>query len=253
MNDILIVLLLFLVGLVVGTISIIIGLKGPLPRKEYLNKCDHCNHRFEFYELLPVIPFLLKGGRCSYCDKKSSFWYPFLEIVSGLLFGVSYLIYGFEYEMLVFIILTILTIMIFVSDFKYFIILDKPIWVFCIIILFAKWYTYGFKTFVESVCAGILIFIFMYSIRYFANMIFKRDSLGGGDIKLSTFFGVLVAIRLSIVSLCLGSFLAFPYAIYYSILDKKKEIPFGPFLIFCLFVVFVFMEPINTFIAIIFR
>jgi leader peptidase (prepilin peptidase)/N-methyltransferase len=195
----------------------------------------------------------MRGGRCSYCNKKSSFWYPFLEIVSGLLFAVSYLIYGFEYEMLAFIILTILTIMIFVSDFKYFIILDKPIWFLSIIILIAKWYTFGFKTFVESVCAGILIFLFMYSIRYFANMIFKRDSLGGGDIKLSTFFGVLVAIRLSVVSLCLGSFLAFPYALYYSILDKKKEIPFGPFLILGLFVVFVFMEPINTFIAIIFK
>lgn len=253
MNDILIVSLLFFVGLVAGTMAIIIGLKGPLPRKEYFNKCDHCNHRFKWYELIPVIPFLMKGGRCSYCERKSSFWYPFLEIVSGLLFGVSYLIYGFEYEMLVFIILTLLTIMIFVSDFKYFIILDKPIWLFCIIILVAKWYTFGFKTFVESLCAGILIFIFMYSIRYVANKLFKRDSLGGGDIKLSTFFGFLVAIRLSIVSLCLGSFLAFPYAIYYSILDKKKEIPFGPFLILGLFVVFVFMEPINTFIAIVFQ
>ena len=253
MNEILILSLLFVVGLVVGTLSIIIGLKGPLPSKEYFNKCDHCNHKYKWYELIPVIPFLMRGGRCSYCNKKSSFWYPFLEIVSGLLFAVSYLIYGCEYEMLAFIILTILTIMIFVSDFKYFIILDKPIWFLSIIILIAKWYTFGFKTFVESVCAGILIFLFMYSIRYFANMIFKRDSLGGGDIKLSTFFGVLVAIRLSVVSLCLGSFLAFPYALYYSILDKKKEIPFGPFLILGLFVVFVFMEPINTFIAIIFK
>lgn len=253
MNDILILSLLFLVGLVMGTISIIIGLKGPLSIKEYFNKCDYCNYKFKWFELIPVLPFLLKGGRCPYCNSKSSFWYPFLEIVSGLLFAVSYLIYGFEYEMLVFIVLTILTIMIFVSDFKYFIILDKPIWFLSSIILIAKWYTFGFKTLVESVCAGILIFVFMYLIRYFANMVFKRESLGGGDIKLSVFFGFLVAIRLSIVSLCLGSFLAFPYAIYYSILDKKKEIPFGPFLILGLFVVFVFMEPINTFIAIVFK
>lgn len=253
MNDILILSLLFLVGLVMGTISIIIGLKGPLSIKEYFNKCDYCNYKFKWFELIPVLPFLLKGGRCPYCNRKSSFWYPFLEIVSGLLFAVSYLIYGFEYEMLVFIVLTILTIMIFVSDFKYFIILDKPIWFLSSIILIVKWYTFGFKTLVESVCAGILIFVFMYLIRYFANMVFKRESLGGGDIKLSVFFGFLVAIRLSIVSLCLGSFLAFPYAIYYSILDKKKEIPFGPFLILGLFVVFVFMEPINTFIAIVFK
>ena len=253
MLDGLVLPLLFIVGLIAGTISIIIGIKGPLPSKEYFNKCDYCNHEYKWYELIPVIPFILKKGRCSYCNRRSSFWYPFLEIVSGLLFMASYLIYGFSYEMLAFLVLTILTIMIFVSDFKYYIILDKPIWVFSVVILVAKWITYGFEVFILSLCSGILIFIFMFSIRYIANKIFKRDSLGGGDIKLSTFFGFLVAIRLSIVSLCLGSFLAFPYAIYYSLLDKKKEIPFGPFLILGLFVVFVFMEHINTFIAIVFQ
>ena len=236
-----------------GTIALIIGLRGPLSIKEYFNKCDYCNYKFKWYELLPVIPFLLRKGRCPYCDKKSSFWYPFLELVSGVLFSISYITYGFSYEMLAFIVLTMLTIMIFISDFKYYIILDKPIWFFSIIILVAKYITYGFEVFILSLCSGILIFAFMLSIRFFANKIFKRDSLGGGDIKLATFFGFLVAIRLSIVSLCLGSFLAFPYAIYYSILDKKKEIPFGPFLILGLFVVFVFMEPINTFIAIVFQ
>ncbi len=236
-----------------GTISLIIGLKGPLSSKEYLNKCDHCNYKYKWYQLLPIIPFLFMRGRCPRCNRKSSYWYPFLELMSGLLFCVSYLIYGFSYEMLAFIVLTILTVMIFVSDFNYYIILDKPIWVLSIIILIAKWITYGFEVFILSVCSGVLIFAFMMSIRFIANKIFKRDSLGGGDIKLSVFFGFLVAIRLSIVSLCLGSFLAFPYAIYYSILDKKKEIPFGPFLILGLFVVFVFMEPINTFIAIVFK
>ena len=113
-----------------------------------MNKCDYCNYKFKWYELLPVIPFLLKKGRCPYCNRKSSFWYPFLEIVSGFLFVVSYLIYGFEYEMIAFMVLSILTVMIFVSDFKYYIILDKPIWILSIVILVAKWITYGFEVFV---------------------------------------------------------------------------------------------------------
>ena len=253
MFNILILSLLFFVGLIVGSISIIIGLKGPLPTKEYFNKCEYCNLTYKWFELLPIVPHLIKKGKCSHCNRRNSYWFPFLELVSAFLFILSYLIYGFSYEMLAFIVLSILTTMIFVSDFKYYIILDKPIWFFSIIILIAKWITYGFEIFILSLCSGILIFIFMISIRYFANKIFKRESLGGGDIKLSTFFGFLVAIRLSIVSLCLGSFLAFPYAVYYSILDKKKEIPFGPFLILGLFLVFVFMEPINTFLAIVFQ
>ncbi len=252
LGDITIISLLFLVGLLVGMVAIIIGIKGPLHKKEYINKCDHCNYRYKWYELIPVFSFILKGGECSYCHKRSSFWYPFLELVSGCLFALSYVIYGFSYEMIIFIILAILTVMIFVSDFKYYIILDKPIWFFSFIVLVLKWIFFGFETFVLSLCSGILIFIFMVSIRFIANLVFKRDSLGGGDIKLATFFGVVVAIRLSIVSLCLGALLAFPYAIYYALLDKQKEIPFGPFLILGLYMVFLFMEPINNFIAIIF-
>lgn len=250
--DITVISLLFVVGLFIGMIAIIIGLKGPLPKKEYLNKCDHCNYKYKWYELIPVFSFILKKGRCSYCHRKSSFWYPFLELVTGILFSLSYVIYGFSYEMIIFIILAILTVMIFVSDFKYYIILDKPIWFFSIIVLILKFIVFGFETFILSLCSGVLIFIFMVCIRYIANMIFRRDSLGGGDIKLVTFFGFVVAIRLSIVSLALGSLLAFPYAIYYALLDKQKEIPFGPFLILGLYTVFLFMEPINTFLAIIF-
>ena len=250
--DIYIILLLFLVGLFLGEACVILGLKGPKHKKEYFNKCDHCDYKYKWYELIPVFSYVIKKGSCSYCHRKSSFWYPILELVCGILFSLSFIIYGLSYEMIVMLLIVILGVIIFVSDFKYFIILDKPLIIFSIMVLILKYAVYGFETLVLSVCSGILIFIFMIAIRFIANLIFKRDSLGGGDIKLGTFFGFVVAIRLSIVSLCLGAFLAFPYAIYYAILDKQKEIPFGPFLILGLYTVFVLMEQINSLIAIVF-
>ena len=92
----------------------------------------------------------------------------------------------------------------------------------------------------------------MLVIRHIGNIIFKQESLGGGDVKLAMFFGFMLGIKLSIVSLVVGSFLAFPYAVYCSLTDKQKEIPFGPFLISGLFLVFVFMSHINSFLTIIF-
>ena len=115
-----------------------------------------------------------------------------------------------------------------------------------------KFAFFGFETFLVSLCSGILIFIFMMIIRYIGNKIFKQESLGGGDIKLSMLFGFMLGIKLSIVSLVIGSFLAFPCAVYYSLTDKSREIPFGPFLVTGLYLVFVFMEPINRFLSIIF-
>ena len=70
----------------------------------------------------------------------------------------------------------------------------------------------------------------MYIIKLAGDKWFGRESLGGGDVKLSIFFGFVFGVRLAMVSLVLGSFLAFPYALYCSFSENGKEIPFGPFL-----------------------
>ena len=246
--DIFLICILFILGILIGLVSIIIGLKMPLKKRELLSVCNHCNKRYEWYEMIPIFSFFLNKGKCRYCDNDLSLWYPFLELLCGLLFSFSFMIYGFSYEMLVMIILSILSVIIFVSDFKYFIILDGPLVIFSIIILTLKFCYFGFETFLISLCSGILILIFMLIIRYIGNRIFKQESLGGGDVKLSMFFGFVLGIRLSVVSLVVGSFLAFPYAIYCSLADNQKEIPFGPFLISGLYIVFLFMKYINSFL-----
>lgn len=250
--DIYVICFLFVVGILAGMVSIIIGLKGPLKIKEYFNCCDNCNNIYKWYELIPIVSFFISRGECRYCKKELSMMYPVLEIMSGMLFSFSYVIYGFSYEMIIMIILTILSLIIYVSDFKYYVILDGPLFLFSIIILAMKFAFFGFETFLVSLCSGILIFIFMMIIRYIGNKIFKQESLGCGDIKLSMLFGFMLGIKLSIVSLVIGSFLAFPCAVYYSLTDKSREIPFGPFLVTGLYLVFVFMEPINKFLSIIF-
>lgn len=250
--DIYIICLLFVVGLFVGLISIIIGLKGPLNIKEYFNCCDNCNNIYKWYEMIPVISFFLNRGECKHCKKELSLMYPLLEVISGMLFSFSYMLYGFSYEMLIMIILTILSIIIYVSDFKYYIIMDGPLIISSIVILTLKLVFFSFRTFLISVCSGALIFIFMLVIRFIGNKLFKQESLGGGDVKLAMLFGFMLGVRLSIVSLVLGSFLAFPCAVFYALTDRKREIPFGPFLMTGIYLVFVFMEPIKSFLSIIF-
>ncbi len=250
--DIYIITLLFIVGILMGYINRIIAIKMPLKVKEYVNGCDKCNTKYKWYQLIPLLSFILQKGKCPYCKKNISFIYQILEIISGLLFALSYIFYGFSYEMIVMIVLTNLGILIYITDFKYYIILDEPLIFYSILILICKFIFFGYKTFLISVCSGLLIFVFMVVVQFIGNRIFKQESIGGGDIKLSMFFGFLLGVRLSIVSLILGSFLAFPCAVYYSISGVKREIPFGPFLITGLYLVFVFMEPIRNILTILF-
>ena len=93
----------------------------------------------------------------------------------------------------------------------------------------------------------------MFSIRFLGSKTFKQEALGGGDVKLALLFGFILGLRLSVVSLILGAFLAFPYAIYFTIKGKDQEIPFGPFLVLGLDIVFIFMKYIDNFLEIIFK
>ncbi len=250
--DIFVICGLFILGIMAGQGAVVSGLKLPLKNREFFNVCNECNHKYKWYEMIPIVSFFLNKGECRYCNKELSLWYPFLELLSGLLFSFSYMIFGYSYEMYIMMLLTLLAVVIFVSDFKYYIISDEPLFIMSVLVLGLKLYYFGFRTFIISLSSGLLILVFMLIVRFIGNKMFKHESLGGGDIKLAMVFGFVVAIRLSIVSLVLGSFMAFPYALYSSLSNSQKEIPFGPFLVSGLYVVFLFMEPINSFIRVMF-
>lgn len=250
--DIFVISILFFIGIFLGFCAVLFGLKAPLKDSEYFNTCNNCNSKYRWYELIPIISYFVNKGKCKYCNNKLSWWYVVLEMISGILFSLGYIKYNFSYEMLIFDLLIVLLVIIFVSDFNYFIILDSPLIIFGTLVLILKYIFFGFEAFLISLCSGFLIFIFMMIVKYLGDKAFKQESIGGGDIKLAMFFGFVLEIRLSILALVVGSFLAFPYAIYCSISDKQKEIPFGPFLVMGLVIVFMFMEPLKYFLNIIF-
>lgn len=250
--DVLLIIFLFLIGLFMGLLSIMIGLKFPIKKKELHNICDYCDNEYNLSEVIPVISYFSSNGECNYCKHKLNIYYPILEVICGILFSLSFIRYGLSYEMFAMILIVILSIIIFVSDFKYYIINDSPLIVISIILLLFKYVVFGFKIFLLSLISGIVMFVILFIIRLIGNFIFKYDTLGGGDIKLSIVFGITFGIRLSIVTVILGSFLAFPYAIYGTISRKPKEIPFGPFLVSAFLVVFMYMDSIKYFLDTIF-
>lgn len=249
--DIYTIILLFLIGTFLGITYVVVGLKLPVKYTK-VNICDNCNAEYKWCDLMPFISYFKNKKKCPACGHKIKIIYSFLALLTGILFSLSYIIYSFSYEMITMIIISSLAIIIYVSDFKYYIILDSPLIVFSILILILKLLFFGVKTFLISLASGVILFLFMYFIGMFGKIIFKKDSLGGGDVKMAAFFGFTLGVRLSIISLIIGSLLAFPSALYSSINNKNREIPFGPYLITGLFVVFIFMEPIRSFLTIIF-
>ena len=245
---------IFFIGLVFGSFYNVVGLR--LPNNESIvfpgSHCPKCNHKLAWYENIPVLSYLFLRGKCKNCEQKIDIIYPLIELLTGILFAITYYLYGFSEEFLIGIILASLVIIIFVSDTKYMIILDSPTVISIILIFIIKWVYEGIKVSLLSLFYGLFIFGIMYLLLIIGNLLFKKESLGGGDIKLSFVAGMVLGPYLGLFYIVLGSFLAFPYAIYTIIKNKNGVLPFGPFLASAMLILFYNMDLFDKFLKTLF-
>ena len=214
---------LFLIGFVLGLVYALIGEKLPLLVPEVISK-----------------------------ENNSWILNLFIGVVNALIFLISYYTFGISYEYFATLIIAGLVFIIFISDFKYMIILDSPLVVSAILILILRAYFNGFKDMGMSLLSGIVLFLVMLLIGFLGSKLFKKEALGGGDIKLAGIIGIVLGLRLGLVAIILSSLLALPYAAAAMMLNKDSEVPFGPFLIASMAIVFVFSDKFLNLIAFLF-
>ena len=131
---------LFITGIILGSFYNVVGLRRPLNESiiKPRSHCPKCNHVLSWYELIPLVSYFIQKGKCRNCHKKIAKEYPLIELLTGLLFVLSYFIFGFSYNTLLMLIISSLLVIIFVSDFKYYVILDGPLLIFGSLILNIK-------------------------------------------------------------------------------------------------------------------
>ncbi len=243
-----ILILIFIIGLVMGSFYYVVGTR--LLNNESIvaprSHCDYCKHILKFYDLIPILSFITLKGKCRYCGRKLSLKYLVYEILTAVLFSVSYLKFGLSYDFFIMLIISSLVVLIFITDFQEMIILDSPL-IIAIASTFAlNLYFKGSIHAFFSLLHGLIIFIFLLAVRSLGNAIFKKESLGGGDIKLGFVMGVILNYRFALIAIVLSTFLAFPYALGAVLLNKDRAVAFGPFLVSAMFIVYLFMEKFNN-------
>ena len=206
--------------------------------------CTNCNHVLSWYELIPVISYLALKGRCSKCNSKIGIDSFLSEIFTGLAFLLVFIIYGFNYDTLLGFLIVLVLLSIFLSDFKEMIILDSTIIVGILLEYLIIYLDGGLRSVYHSFMYGVFAFVLMFLIKILGDAIFKRESLGGGDIKLTFFMGSILPYNLFLISTMIGSSIALPYALYIAYTKKRSELAFGPFLALGLLVVFLLKNDI---------
>lgn len=225
-------IMFFIFGSIMGSFYHVIATR--LSNEESIvtpgSHCHICNRRLKWYELIPILSYLFQRGKSNCCHQYLPISYVMMEVVTGSLFAVSYKVFKLTPELLINLIFISGLIIVIVSDIEYMIILDEVLTISSILIVIFNLIFFGFNTTIINVGNAIGAFLMMYMVKIIGDFIFKRESLGGGDIKLMFLFGLVLGFPLSIVTIFLATFIAFPIAIYVLLSRRDNMIPFGPFL-----------------------
>lgn len=246
---------LFILGIAVG--SFINVLIDRIPQDKTIrgrSYCDNCQATLNWYDLIPLVSFLLLTGRCRYCRKRISFQYPLVEFITGLnfmgvyLFNQNYTSSPLFPPYLFFV--TASLISIFFVDIKYGIIPDKIVFPTLLLVILYQIYliTQGAlipATFGKTLLGGLAVSGFF----LFLIVLTKGRGMGGGDVKL----GFLIALLSEWPKLVLTIYLAFilgGIAAIVLLLSKRKKfgetIPFGPFLVVSFYIILLFSERLSS-------
>ncbi|MDP3800008.1 MAG: prepilin peptidase [bacterium] len=222
------------IALVYGLIggSFINALLWRIPKNKNIafdrSECIKCGHKLSFLDLIPVLSFIFLLGRCRYCQKKISWQYPLVEIVSGL--GLYFLALEFNGSELIWLCgIFLLSVFIFVYDLKNLIILNGSVFLGVLWIALGLWF-FKIENFENNILTGLVIFSFFFCLYFFS----KGRWVGGGDAKLGLFLGLWLGWPMGLIGLLfayiLGSIVGIPLLIF-RLVSLKSKIPFGPFLI----------------------
>lgn len=221
-----------LLGMILGSFYNVVGWR--LPKGESIiyppSHCPNCNHQLKILDLIPVFSFILQRGKCRYCKNKIAWYYPVFEFLCGIVFMLCYLVFGITPELLKALTFVSMLIIIMVSDFNYMIIPDEVLLFFGCLLALEIGIIDGYKVLISSLINGLIAFVVMYLLKTLGDFMFKKESMGGGDIKLMFIFGLVLGAPLAIISIFIGSLVGLPISLI--LLSKNSEhiVPFGPYL-----------------------
>ena len=231
---------LFTLGTIFGSFYNVVGYR--IPKNESIlypsSHCPNCNHKLGPLELIPIISYFLLGGKCKKCKQKISLFYPFFEFLTGILFVLSYISFGISIECIYSIVFVSILVIIIISDYQTMIIPDSILIIGSAILITIKMFATNINVVGESLTSAALAFITMLVLKILGDFLFKKESMGGGDIKLLAVFGFVLGYPLSIISIFLSAFIALPISIIILKLKSTHEIPFGPFLSISALIIF---------------
>jgi len=248
---------LFLLGTIVGSFTNVLIWR--IPRGESIvfpgSHCPKCGAKIKFYDNIPIISYIVLGGKCRNCGAKISPRYPFVEAFVGIAYLLTYLLYPADAYIPIIRMVLILPIFLAISwiDIEHLLIPDELTISVAVVGIVASFLYGGWRMLISSLIgAAIGIFAF-WIISVLGKRAFHKEAMGAGDILLIGAIGLLVGWKNVLLVIFISAFLGAIGGVITVIMRKaispkdaeiNTAIPFGPFICAATIIVIPFGEKI---------
>lgn len=247
-----VILILFLLGLCLGSfVNAFVWRfheqsKSKKPKKDLSilhgrSMCVHCKHQLAVIDLIPLFSWLGRRGKCRYCKKPISWQYPVVELLTALIFALSFVVWPFGFELagmvqFGFWLITLIFFMILaVYDLKWMLLPNKivyPLIGFSLVSVVVQAIIQGSWNVLFGAFWGVLC---LFGLFWFLFQLSNGKWIGGGDVKLAAALGIIVGGAVeALLVIFLASMMGMLVSIPLMARGKKtmsSKVPFGPFLL----------------------
>lgn len=258
----------FILGTIIGSFLNVVVLRYDTG-KSILGRsgCLLCKRELKWFELIPIFSFIFQLGRCRNCKERILWQYPLVEFFTGIIFLGIFLKFS-DFLFTSILSLTVLTlyltiifsilIVIFVYDIRHKIIPDGLSYTFTALAFAGMFFDFSLFQLTTPtllhMLSGPIFFLFFFSFWFISDG--KWMGLGDGKLALGIgwFLGLSLGATAIVLSFWIGALISIVLMTIPLLnfkgkrLTMKSEVPFGPFLIIGLLIVFFFNINILNFI-----
>jgi leader peptidase (prepilin peptidase)/N-methyltransferase len=241
-------------GLTIGSFLNVCILRLPqgksisIPRSH----CPRCQKLISLHDNIPLLSYLLLGGKCRHCKAKISARYPFVEALSALISILLYLKFGLGLEWFIFLAFSGAVLVLAFIDIDHRILPDpitlNGIWIGVLVSVFLlrpspfvtrvfEWIGYDASPYLIGFVGSLLGMIVGGGLLWGVAEAYLRvrgvEGMGFGDVKMMAMVGAFLGAPLTLLTIMIGSLLGSVIGllfIQFSGKSREYELPFGTFL-----------------------
>jgi len=212
-----------------------------MPREQSIvfpaSRCPGCEHPIAWHDNIPLVSFFALQGHCRHCHKPIRWRYPVVELVTATSAVIVVSAFGATAGALVYFAFVAALITVSVIDLDFQIIPDEislgglALGLVVSVLLpslhgtDSRWLALGRSVIGVLVGGGVL-----YLTGMLGDFIFRKESMGGGDIKLLAMAGSILGWKLVVLTFFIAPILALLPGLWVLLFRKSHVIPYGPFL-----------------------